>query len=102
MIDLTPLFNAFIAIMAALAVRYLVPWLKSRTTAAQREDLFAWVKIAVAAAEQLYDSSQGEEKLDYVMAFLIEKGLYVDGKAVNNAIEAEVLKLHKELKNGQR
>lgn len=100
MIDLTPLFNAFIAVMAALAVRYLVPWLKSRTTAAQREDLAYWVKVAVTAAEQLYSASQGAEKKRYVLDFLNAHDLVVNVDEIDKQIEAAVFELHKELSNG--
>lgn len=100
MINLTPLINAFIAVMATLAVRYLVPWLKERTTAEQREDLAYWVKVAVEAAEQIFDSTQGEKKKDYVLRFLEIKGFNIEYSEINLAIESAVLELHKELSNG--
>lgn len=100
MINLTPLFNAFIAVVAALLARYLVPWLKERTTAARREDLSYWVKVCVKAAEQLYGASQGGAKKDYVLGFLSDKGFTVDADELNNAIEAAVLELHRGLADG--
>ena len=33
MIDLTPVFNAVIALAAALATAFLIPWIRSKTTA---------------------------------------------------------------------
>ena len=54
MIDLTPVINACIAVMAALLLRFLVPWIRSKTTETQRGDLLRWVEIAVTAAQQLY------------------------------------------------
>lgn len=37
LIDLTPLFEAAIVILAALAARYLIPWLKEKYSAEQLE-----------------------------------------------------------------
>ena len=38
MIDITPLVNALIAVAAVLITVFLIPWIKSRTTTAQREE----------------------------------------------------------------
>lgn len=62
-IDITPIVNAAIALIGAGVSVFLIPWLKSQTTEAQRKELTAWVKIGVAAAEQLYKGAgRGEEK----------------------------------------
>ena len=47
--DITPVVNAVIALAAALVTAFVIPWIKSKTTAAQREEINAWVKIAVTA-----------------------------------------------------
>lgn len=97
MIDLTPLINAIIAILAAFMVCYVVPWIKSKTTANERENLLAWVDIAVAAAQQLYYQQSGEKRLTYALEFLEGKGFVID-ETVVDAVEAAVLKLHQSLK----
>ena len=97
MTDLTPIINAAVALMAALITAFVIPWLKRKTTAQDREELLRWVEIAVAAAEQLWDSTQGEEKKKAVMAFLREKGFTFSESEIDSAIEAAVLKLHHEL-----
>ena len=57
----------------------------------------AWVKIGVAAAEQLYKGAgRGEEKKQYVIDFLKQKGFKVDEESVINAIEAAVKQLNTE------
>ena len=53
-IDITPIVNAALALIGAGVSVFLIPWLKKQTTEAQRKELTAWVKIGVAAAEQLY------------------------------------------------
>lgn len=97
MIDLTPIINAVIAILAAVATAYFVPWLKSKTTANQREDLLVWVDIAVQAAQQLYYQADGARRLDYALGLLEAKGFDIDDAAVQDAVEAAVLKLHQGL-----
>lgn len=90
-IDITPVINAVIALLAAGVSVFLIPWIKSKTTDAQRKELLEWVKIGVAAAEQLYEGQgRGEEKKKYVLELLASMGFTVDEEAVNAAIEAAV------------
>ena len=66
MIDITPVINAVIALLAAGVSVFLIPWIKSKTTDAQRKELLEWVKIGVAAAEQLYKGAgprRGKEEV---------------------------------------
>lgn len=97
MIDLTPLVNVAIAILAAIALKYLIPWIEEKTTAKQREDLLAWVDIAVAAAQQLYHQADGATRLNYALSLLEAEGFNIDNRAVLDAVEAAVLKLHQGL-----
>ena len=95
MIDITPIVNAVIALIAAAVSVFLIPWIKSKTTDAQRKELVEWVKIGVAAAEQLYKGQgRGEEKKQYVLDFLKQKGVTVDEESINAAIEAAVSQLN--------
>ena len=97
MIDITPVINAVIALLAAGVSVFLIPWIKSKTTDAQRKELLEWVKIGVAAAEQLYaGQGRGEEKKQYVLEFLKSKGFDLNEESVNNAIEAAVKQLNTE------
>lgn len=97
MIDITPIVNAVIALLAAGVSVFLIPLIKSKTTDAQRKELLEWVKIGVAAAEQLYKGAgRGEEKKQYVIDFLKQKGFKVDEESVINAIEAAVKQLNTE------
>lgn len=97
MVDLTPVLNAIITILAALAVRYLAPWISAHTTAKKREDMLVWVDIAVRAAQQMFYQASGSERLDYVLSYLEDKGFDVNDQSVRNAIEAAVLELHQSL-----
>lgn len=89
--DITPVVNTLIALIAAIITAFVIPWVKSKTTAAQREEIEAWVRIAVTAAEQIYSGSgKGKEKKKYVLDFLAEKNLKIDEESVDLMIESAV------------
>lgn len=72
----------------------LIPYIKSRTTAQQQEELSAWVKIAVAAAEQIYTGSgRGTEKKKYVLEWLTSRNIKVDEDRLDAMIESAVYAL---------
>lgn len=95
--ELTELVKMLIELIVAVASMWLVPWLKAKCNAEQVADMLRWVEIAVSAAEQLYDAAQGSAKKQYVVSFLEERGYRVDENEVDLAIEAAVLRLHREL-----
>ena len=84
-------------IAAALISAVAVPWLRAKFDAEELNDFLRWVEIGVAAAEQLYNTNEGEKKKRYVVQYLNDKGFRVDVEDMENAIEAAVLQLHKEL-----
>lgn len=100
MTDVTPIINAAVALLAAVITAFVVPWIKRNTSQKDREELLKWVEIAVAAAQQLYHKLSGEERKAYVVCFLAGLGYSVDDAALDAAIEAAVLKLHRELEAG--
>lgn len=97
MLNLTPIINAVIALLAALVTVFVIPWLQRKTSAQDREEFLRWVEIAVAAAEQHWDSAKSKEKKEAVTAFLREQGFTFSESEIDSAIEAAVLKLHHEL-----
>ena len=95
MYDITPIIEAVAALIAALITAFLVPYIKSKTTAEQQKEINAWVKIAVSAAEQIYTGSgRGEEKKEYVINWLREHGITVDEAKLDALIEAAVYELN--------
>ena len=102
--DITPVVNAVIALIAAAVTSFVIPWIKSKTTAAQREEINSWVKIAVTAAEQIYSGvGKGKEKKEYVLKFLEEKNLKIDEESVNLMIESAVKNMNEAFgKEGQK
>ena len=97
MIDLTNIVEAVITLAVAVTSAFVIPWIKSKTTAQDREELLAWVDIAVAAAQQLYHHLDGQARLDHALSVLAAQGFDVDNDAVLDAVEAAVLKLHRQL-----
>ena len=86
-IDLTPIFQALIALLASVITIKVIPWIKARTTAQQQEMLRAAVSVAVFAAEQLYGAGKGHEKLMYVKGQLARKEFHVDIDEIEAAVQ---------------
>lgn len=89
-IDLTPILQAVIALLAAIITAKLIPWIKSKTTAQQQSALMTTVHILVYAAEQIYGAGKGEEKLDYVCNQLRERGYEVNRAEIEATVYAEL------------
>lgn len=86
-INLTPILQALIGLLAALITYRLIPWIKARTTNEQQAIIRAVVKTAVFAAEQLYQGERrGHEKMEYVKTYLAELGYDVDVTAIEAAV----------------
>ena len=86
MIDLTPIFQAIIALLAALVTYKLIPWIRSKTNQSQQEMMRAMVKTFVFAAEQIYGAGKGKEKLEYVKGALQEAGFDVNLDEIEAAV----------------
>ena len=60
------------------------------------DNVIKWVKIAVKAAEQIYNASgQGKEKFEYVSKWISEK-FKISEADLKNLIESAVFELKKE------
>ena len=95
--NITPIIEAALLLLAAIFTTVVIPYIKSKTTAQQQTEINAWVKIAVSAAEQIYNGSgRGAEKKAYVLEWLKQRGITVDEAKLDAMIESAVY----ELKNG--
>ena len=95
-IDITPIIQALITLVSLVITGFIIPWLRQRLSNEKREKLRSWVAVAVRAAEQLYGSKTGLQKKEYVVTFLLSKGLVFDVDEVTAMIESEVYQLTKE------
>lgn len=91
--DLTEIFEGIIMLISAIVTTFLIPMLKQKLSNDKREKLIFWIRTAVRAAEQIYGSKTGQQKKEYVVAFLLSKGIVVDIDEVTALIESEVYKL---------
>lgn len=86
MIDLTAIFRAILALLAAIITYKVIPWIKARTTSEQRSLLRATVRTLVYAAEQIYGAGKGTEKLDYVIRQMEDMGFTANRVEIEAAV----------------
>lgn len=96
-IDITQIILAILTFLFGLLMRYVIPNIKSKTSANQMELIRAAVKSAVYAVEQLYKSKPGQEKKQMVIDFLKEQGYILEDKQVESQIEYLIEQFVKEL-----
>lgn len=103
-IDLTQIILAVIALISAVLTGFVIPLLKakllseeSKLSDNQQNLLMLAINTAVRAAEQLYNSDEGQKKKAYVLSVLQSQGYKVDSTAIDTAIESAVLTLHRNL-----
>ena len=97
-IDLTKIILCVITLIFGLITRYTIPFIQSKLDNNQRELLKIAIRTAVYAAEQLYHSDQGQEKLKYVVDLLYKQGYILDPDQVEETTRAEIEAIVKELK----
>ena len=100
--DLNPIFEAIIALIAAVVSCVLIPYIRKKTTAQEQERLLSLARMAVTAAEQIFEGiGRGEEKKAYATQWLAERNLNVKGDAIEAAIESAVYAMNSETKNSK-
>ena len=92
--DITTIIEVIIAIIGALVTSFLLPYLRSKTSIETQSEVNKWIKIAVTAAEQIYNGSgRGEEKKQYVIDWLKSHNIKYDYEKIDAMIEAAVYEL---------
>lgn len=94
--DITGILEIALALISAIITTLVIPVIKEKLSETKREKLRFWVDIAVKAAEQLYGSKTGQQKKEYVVSFLLSKGIVFDVDEVTALIESSVYKLSAE------
>lgn len=96
--DITNILLIILIIAGAIITRFLIPYLKAKYGTEQLDTIFALVKMAVDAAEQIFGAGKGTEKKQFVIDYLASKGLTVDTNVLsdelNAMIEAAVFELN--------
>ena len=93
-IDLTPIIQAVIALIAAIITAKVIPWIKAKTTNEQQAMLKAVTTTLVFAAEQIYGAGNGGAKLDYVIEQLNKQGFTADVNMIEATIRENLIPLH--------
>ena len=93
MVDLTPIFEAIIALAATAISVFLIPWLRERFGNEKLEKARGWVEIAVLAAEKLYGAGNGDVKLEYAEKILAEHKIKLDFDTLKAMVDAEIKKM---------
>ena len=74
--DITDIIECVIALVSAVVSAFLIPYLKTQLSENKQARLIFWVRTAVKAAEQLFGSKTGQQKKEYVVAFLFHLSLF--------------------------
>lgn len=85
-IDITPIVQAVISLLAVFITAMLIPWIKAKTTAAQQATLKAIVEQLVLAAEQLLADKTGKDKMTYVQNWLKDHGYSFDAAIIEATV----------------
>lgn len=99
-INITEISTLIVKLVFVCLSVFVIPYIKQKLGQEKFDESLKWVKIAVMAAEQLYDSSKGEEKKQYVLYYLDQRGIKLDASTLDKMIESCVLELHNELYGG--
>ena len=91
--DVTQVVLALMTLISGVVSTFLVPWLKQRLNAGQRERLAALIRVGVFAAQQLFRNDEGVRKKAYVIQLLEEQGYKIDSEMIDAQIEAALMEL---------
>lgn len=94
-INLTEIIVALIGLLGLIITGVLVPYIRSKTTAKQRDNIYTVVSLAVQAAEQIFfKPGEGEKKKQFVIDYLSSRGIKLTLEDLNIMIEAAVKELN--------
>lgn len=86
---------AVLGLLSAVVTGILIPYIKSKTTETQRDNVYTLVTLAVQAAEQIYfKPGEGKKKKEYVVSYLSSRGIKLTVEDLNVLIEAAVKELN--------
>ncbi|WP_206460435.1 phage holin [Anaerovorax sp. IOR16] len=92
---LLSLLTLVLAIATYIFKSVIVPYMESKVKKNDLEKVLALVKIAVAAAEQIYKESKvGRQKKEYVKKYLALLGIELSEAELNGLIESAVYELN--------
>lgn len=98
-IDITPIIEIVIGLIATVMTVLVIPWIKSKVSASKWDNLCAYAETFVKCAELTFKGTNlGKDKKKYVTEKLTElanqQGLKFSPEAIEAAIEAAVKSMH--------
>ena len=90
MTDYTQIILAVIALVHAVVVTFLIPWLKTKIEAEKLEKLHKLCITLVDAAETYFKSGEGEAKKGWVIHQLKANGINFNENLIEDYIESIV------------
>ena len=89
MIDLTQIIIAIIGVLASVAIKFLVPYIKAKTSKENWDLLTHWAGVFVRATEVVVEGSgKGDVKRDKVLSELRDKCEEIGVKFSENDIRS--------------
>ena len=90
-IDLTPICEAIIALLAAVITMYLIPWIKSKTNEQQQRYIYTAARIVVYAMEKIYGAGNGDVKFAQAQKVLEQEyGIRLDIAQLKTVVNAVI------------
>lgn len=86
MIDWTSIILGVLALLSAVVTGFLIPWLRSKTTTEQQEQIRTTLRMLMGAAEVYFASGEGAKKKEWVLNQLKEN-YGIDGEWIEDWLE---------------
>lgn len=99
-IDITPIIEAVIALAATVITVFLIPWIKSKITETQWNNLTKWADTLVQAYENIIHGTTGlgaerrEKVMEELQKFCNQHGYKFEEKDLRAALESAVKVMH--------
>lgn len=89
------ILSLLISALSFVIIRYIIPFINSKTTEATRNNIQFWAKLAVESAEQVYkhQTGSGIDKKQMVLDFLDKRGLKIPREELDLVIEGIVYEI---------
>jgi len=101
-LDFTEVIVALIGALTAVLTAFVIPLIRGKLTDQQQQRLEGLIRVGVYAAEQLHAdfSGFGQAKKEYVLHFLLEKGVITSVDKVSAMIDALIESIVYEINGG--
>ena len=89
-INLTDIILAVLTFIFGVLVKYVIPMITEKVDEKKRNKIADLIETGVAAADRWLKTASGEERKQYVVSFLAEKGYTVDMEDVHSELNVMI------------